>query len=513
MTFGDTLQLTKEAIQCALDDLTSPRSSSHYQSKALQKLEYLLALACCASGVNNRSEDDKDSFFALQYTFECNVPSKLLSWITLATLRLEGITNKGLMEDGRGREAEELAAQLALSLSLIQGVALNHESSKIYLGRKCSLEILLDLLLASRHLSLPAETAETSSKSKTASTSPPLTSIVLDTLLCILVDSCAAIRAFEEANGTQAVVKILKRAGTPREVRMKCLEFLYFYLLDETPTSMEALETVQSPTAPATPIRTSKPYLSATPMRPLSRYGSSTFSFSSPTSSSQYTSTSSLSNSGSSTSSSSSSRSTSGSSAHSFSSTSSTASLSTTVSSISSLPEKEAGSALSPAKSFLKSPGYRITTPQQQQQQPCTPPTSPPLATVGTARFPQVRSMMMLKKEVDYTPQSPKKVAGLGARHPYGHSRNLSASTSFHSRSKSRLISTESLHEEIHQSLDISSPSKQDLDRTAAAATAGRHRQENWRTTEEKKELLGTMLGNVDALVEGVRKAGIWGLG
>lgn len=32
------------------------------------------------------------------------------------------------------------------------------------------------------------------------------------------------------------------------------------------------------------------------------------------------------------------------------------------------------------------------------------------------------------------------------------------------------------------------------------------------RTTDEKKEILGTMLGNVDALVEGVRKAGIWGL-
>jgi len=35
----------------------------------------------------------------------------------------------------------------------------------------------------------------------------------------------------------------------------------------------------------------------------------------------------------------------------------------------------------------------------------------------------------------------------------------------------------------------------------------------DWRTTEEKKAFLGTMLGNVDALVEGVRKAGIWGLG
>jgi len=33
------------------------------------------------------------------------------------------------------------------------------------------------------------------------------------------------------------------------------------------------------------------------------------------------------------------------------------------------------------------------------------------------------------------------------------------------------------------------------------------------RTAEEKKEILGGMLGNVDALVEGVRKAGIWGLG
>jgi len=33
------------------------------------------------------------------------------------------------------------------------------------------------------------------------------------------------------------------------------------------------------------------------------------------------------------------------------------------------------------------------------------------------------------------------------------------------------------------------------------------------RTTDEKKQILGSMLGNVDALVEGVRKAGIWGLG
>lgn len=30
---------------------------------------------------------------------------------------------------------------------------------------------------------------------------------------------------------------------------------------------------------------------------------------------------------------------------------------------------------------------------------------------------------------------------------------------------------------------------------------------------EEKKAILGGMMGNVDTLVEGVKKAGIWGLG
>lgn len=38
-------------------------------------------------------------------------------------------------------ETEELASQLALSLSLIQGTVLNHEPSKLYLGRRCSLEV------------------------------------------------------------------------------------------------------------------------------------------------------------------------------------------------------------------------------------------------------------------------------------------------------------------------------------------------------------------------------------
>ena len=84
-------------------------------------------------------------------------------------------------------------------------------------------QVLLDLLLASRYLSsmppvMPAGPT-TSSSNRQGNILSPLSSIVLDTLLCVLVDSPPALRAFEESNGVQAVVKILKRAGTPREVR------------------------------------------------------------------------------------------------------------------------------------------------------------------------------------------------------------------------------------------------------------------------------------------------------
>jgi len=37
-------------------------------------------------------------------------------------------------------EINELAQQLLLSLSILQGVALSHPASKVFMGRKCSLE-------------------------------------------------------------------------------------------------------------------------------------------------------------------------------------------------------------------------------------------------------------------------------------------------------------------------------------------------------------------------------------
>ncbi|KAJ3504652.1 hypothetical protein NLJ89_g7825 [Agrocybe chaxingu] len=585
MAFEDVMNAMRESVQESLDELTSPRSSFKTKTKALQNLERHLATACCST--TNDSEA-RDSFLALQHTFE--LPVHLLSWITLSTQRLEGLTTKTAVE---GADVDELAAQFSLSLSLLQGIALNHEPSKRYLGRRRAVEVLLDLLLASRHLASPSDNAESQRSSKSIPNPPHLTSIVLDTLLCILVDSTPALRTFEETNGVQAVVKILKRAGTPREVRMKCLEFLYFYLLDETPTTTSAPSTSSTtpqpskatqltppPTAPTTPIRPAKPYFSGAPMRPSnsSRYGSSTFAFSS--------SSGGISVSGSSSGSGStapfehnSSRSTSNSSTKSvgsFSSISSNASSSsgTSVSggSRSGSPSiggqeniKEKERVVSPVfmesiKVLPKSPVKRMGTPfgaghghghsrsqsqhQHQLQHNATPPNSPPLGSpssnapsgVSTGnKFPQLqpRSMMMLRKEVDYVPLSPKKLPSLSGALAEGNSNGRRPSALGHHKSLS-MSSTSSSDSPFRASRFGSGatsppPSEGGHGRRGVGKSASEplvlerqaEKEDNgddgkvsrWKTTEEKKELLGTMLGNVDALVEGVRKAGIWGLG
>lgn len=123
--------------------------------------------------------------------------------------------------DEKDSDLVTLASQLIQALSIIQGVALNHPPSKQWLGRRYPLHTLLDLFMASRHVSLMNSSSRSSSSSQSKSSPPSLSlsSAVLDTLLCILVDSSPALRVFEDVNGVQYIVKILKRAGTPREVR------------------------------------------------------------------------------------------------------------------------------------------------------------------------------------------------------------------------------------------------------------------------------------------------------
>jgi len=138
---------------------------------------------------------------------------------------------------------------------------------------------------------------------------------------------------------------------------------------------------------------------------------------------------------------------------------------------------------------------------------------------------------------VDYVPQSPKKTLLVGVGRPplvtagsqtvvstcnrRVHRKSLSATNvNVNGLSPTVLQRKRSDAERIRT---LGTPLKRTTEKATATVPEKKVQEDvkaekenkkiDWKTLEEKKELLGTMLGNVDALVEGVRKAGIWGLG
>lgn len=55
-------------------------------------------------------------------------------------------------------------------------------------------------------------------------------------LVTSLLDQPQNTRTFEAIDGLLVVTSLFKSRGTSREVKMKLVEFLYFYLMPETPT-------------------------------------------------------------------------------------------------------------------------------------------------------------------------------------------------------------------------------------------------------------------------------------
>ncbi|KAI0316116.1 cell division protein Cdc14 [Amylostereum chailletii] len=455
----DLLATMQTAIRDSLDLIVSARSSMVKRGQALNDLEQLIARTLSSAG----GAEALEQFSFLQDTFECNIPSRLLDWLSVACQRLDHLLTRGNLDSERSAEASTLSSQLVQALALVQGVALVHHRSKIFLGRKHSVEVggislslillldrqlqvLIDLLWVSRHVGSDTSTNLSSSTSapSTPGTKPKtsslgLSSAVLDTLLCILVDSSPALRIFEKSSGVQTVVKLLKRPNALREVKMKCLEFLYFYLLDEK-TSAD----MPAPTLPPPPLSPS-PFIAE--MRTSER--SRLFRDASSGSDDSYSSGSSRSSSSS----------------------------------------QSSASSLSSSTSISSSSTVAPTTPPNLS--PKTPPRSPTTPNANRRPFAKPRSLLMLQKDVDFTPLSPKKahVARLGV----GHARQSSMNTP-----DSRLRNSTMASDNIRVSEDTS----EDMD--------GSH--DLTRTTDQKKAFLGSMLGNVDSLVEGMRTAGVWGL-
>ena len=69
------------------------------------------------------------------------------------------------------------------------------------------------------------------------SSCPAIQSSTLFTLVTALLDTPANTRTFENLDGLLTVTSLFKSRGTSRDVKLKLVEFLYFYLMPETPYS------------------------------------------------------------------------------------------------------------------------------------------------------------------------------------------------------------------------------------------------------------------------------------
>ncbi|KAL2887446.1 Cell division control protein 14 [Ceratocystis lukuohia] len=201
--------------------------------KGLRQVEGLLAQICLSqasssptsSSANTTGHDPSDpeapparkglaqlgddpafqEFFKLQEGFEWNVMLRLIN-------TLDRLMGKG--DDGQND------LLILNSLDLIQGVLLLHPPSKTLFAREQHMNLLLDLL---EPVNCPA-----------------IQSATLLTLVVALIDTPFNTRTFEALDGLLTVTSLFKSRSTSREVKMKLVEFLYFYLMPETPISSDA---------------------------------------------------------------------------------------------------------------------------------------------------------------------------------------------------------------------------------------------------------------------------------
>ncbi|PHH87559.1 hypothetical protein CDD83_8690 [Cordyceps sp. RAO-2017] len=140
-------------------------------------------------------------FFKLQEGFEWNV-----------ALRLIGTLDR-LMAKGSDGQNDLL---ILSALDLIQGLLLLHPPSKSLFAREQNMNLLLDLL---EPFNCPA-----------------IQSATLLTLVVALLDTPVNTRTFEALDGLLTVTSLFKSRSTTREVKLKLVEFLYCYLMPETPS-------------------------------------------------------------------------------------------------------------------------------------------------------------------------------------------------------------------------------------------------------------------------------------
>ncbi|CAN8106365.1 unnamed protein product [Discula destructiva] len=229
-------------LSVAFDNLASYDAPK--VKKGLRQIEGLLAQVCLtahdAAAAHSRSPTSKQQqqrqkqikpskyslgdlsgdaafreFFKLQDGFQWNIATRLIQ--TLDKLYAKS-------DDG------SLDLLMLSALDSLQGVLLLHPSSRNLFSRVQSMNLLLDLLEPIN--------------------CPSIQSATLLVLVVALLETPRNTRTFEQLDGLLTVSSIFKSRQTARDVKFKTMEFLYFYLMPETPS----LPAATSPTRGGSPL-------------------------------------------------------------------------------------------------------------------------------------------------------------------------------------------------------------------------------------------------------------------
>ena len=103
---------------------------------------------------------------------------------------------------------------LVSTLDLLQGALLIHPPSRSLFAREIYMNLLLDLL--------------------DPTSCPAIQSSTVLVLVTALLERPKNIRCFERVDGLLAITSLFKNGSTGREVKMRVVEFFYFYLMPET---------------------------------------------------------------------------------------------------------------------------------------------------------------------------------------------------------------------------------------------------------------------------------------
>ncbi|KAM4057622.1 cell division control protein 14, SIN component domain-containing protein [Hirsutella rhossiliensis] len=167
-------------------------------------------------------------FFKLQEGFEWNV-----------ALRLIGTLDR-LMAKGSDGQNDLL---ILSALDLIQGLLLLHPPSKALFAREQNMNVRLCFSIPPSLFVVVHVVLTAGGKKKQLLLDllepfncPAIQSATLLTLVVALLDAPVNTRTFEALDGLLTVTSLFKSRSTTREVKLKLVEFLYCYLMPETPS-------------------------------------------------------------------------------------------------------------------------------------------------------------------------------------------------------------------------------------------------------------------------------------